>query len=138
MVDAADLEVNLLGFQRKSFSFDRRATVDGREYGVFRRTETESEAKFRPRVVHLHVVVPLDWVVFDVAADLLAVGRDGVRPGPRSTGTAVEAAAEKAEFSEQGVLWQRASLGDGGFAYLPKELAPALLAPAGRAALGFA
>ncbi len=138
MVDAADLETNLMGFLQRSFSFDRTATVDGREYVVFARTETESEAKFRPKVVHLRLVVPLDWVVYDVAADLFAIGRDGVRPGPRAGGTAAEAAATAREFTEQGVAWRRDPFPDGGFVYLPRELAEALSAPAARAALGTA
>ncbi len=136
MVDVADLETNLLLFLRKSFSFDHSATLDGREYGVFLRTETESESKFRPRIVHLALVVPLDWVVYDVAADLFALGRDGVRPGPRGGGAASESATEAREFTEQGLAWRREVLAGGGVVYLPKELAPALFGPAALAALG--
>ena len=136
MVDVADLETNLLAFLRKSFSFDHSAVVAGREYGVFTRTETESEAKFRPKIVHLTLVVPLDWVVYDVAADLFALGRDGVRPGPRAGGSASETATEAHEFTEQGIAWRRETLAGGAIVYHPTELAPTLADPEARSALG--
>ena len=90
MLDVADLEVNLLDFVQKSFGFRRLVEVDGQEYAVFERTETESEAKFRPRLIRLYVVVPRSLIVHDFAADLLRIAPDGHTPGPRATGSAVE------------------------------------------------
>jgi hypothetical protein len=136
MADDAELEVNLLEFLLKSFSFGRVAAVDGVEYAVFHRTETESEMQFRPRLVTLQVVVPKSWVVYELAADLLLIARDGRTPGHRSTGSALEEAAEKTEFDEQGVRWRKTTLARGSVVYVPLELADALLAAPGRAALG--
>ncbi|HKV89726.1 MAG TPA: hypothetical protein VJQ43_00825, partial [Thermoplasmata archaeon] len=98
MLDEADLETNVLEFVLKSFQFDRTQTVGGVDYAVFHRTETESESKFRPRLVKLVLAVPRDWVVHDLAADLLLIASDGVHPGHRGSGAAVEASAEKSEF----------------------------------------
>ncbi|HXQ93694.1 MAG TPA: hypothetical protein VN864_00780 [Thermoplasmata archaeon] len=121
MVDEADLESNVLEFVLKSFQFDRTETVGGVEYAVLHRTETESESKFRPKLVKLVLVVPKDWIVHDLASDLLLIAPDGIHPGHRGSGTAVEAAAEKTEFSEQGVDWIRIARPAGGWIYLPKS-----------------
>jgi hypothetical protein len=120
MVDEADLETNVLEFVLKSFQFDRTERVGDVEYAVFHRTETESESKFRPKLVKLVVAVPKEWVVHDLASDLLLIASDGVHPGHRGSGNAVEAAAEKSEFSEQGVDWVRIPRPSGGWVYLPK------------------
>ncbi|MCI4361451.1 MAG: hypothetical protein L3J91_07065, partial [Thermoplasmata archaeon] len=100
MVELADLEINVLEFVHKNFSFNRMATWKDQELAVFQRTETENEAKFRPKIIHLVLAVPREWVIYDLAADLLVLGRDGHTPGPRPVGTAVEAAAETHEFRE--------------------------------------
>jgi hypothetical protein len=120
VVDEADLESNVLEFVLKSFQFDRMETVGGVEYAVFHRTETESESKFRPKLVKLVVAVPRDWIVHDLASDLMLIAPDGAHPGHRGSGTAVEAAAEKTEFSEQGVDWVRLPRPEGGWVYVPK------------------
>jgi hypothetical protein len=121
VVDDADLESNVLEFVLKSFQFDRTETVAGTEYAVFHRTETESESQFRPKLVKLVLAVPKEWVVHDLASDLLLIASDGVHPGHRGSGSAVEAAAEKSEFSEQGVDWIRLARSAGGWVYLPKS-----------------
>jgi hypothetical protein len=121
VVDEADLETNVLEFVLKSFQFDRTETVGGVEYAVFHRTETESESKFRPKLVKLVLLVPKEWIVHDLASDLLLIASDGLHPGHRGSGTAVEAAAEKTEFSEQGVDWIRLPRPSGGWIYLPKK-----------------
>lgn len=121
VVDEADLESNVLEFVLKSFQFDRSETVGGLEYALFHRTETESESQFRPKLVKLVLVVPLEWVVHDLASDLLLIASDGVHPGHRGSGSAMEAAAEKTEFSEQGVDWVRLPRPAGGWVYLPKK-----------------
>jgi hypothetical protein len=136
VLDVADLEVNILEFHGKNFAFDRLASLAEQEFAIFVRTETESESKLRPKLVRLRVIVPRAWVLFDLAADLLVLGRDGKTPGPRSTEAAIEAAAEKAEFKEQGITWRRAKRGDGGFAYVPDELAKPLLESGGLESLG--
>ena len=133
MLDEADLETNVLEFVLKSFQFDRLETVGAEEYAVFHRTETESESKFRPKLVKLVVAVPRAWVVHDLAADLLLIASDGAHPGRRGTGTAVEAAAEKSEFTEQGVEWSRLPRPTGGWVYVPKPHRAAWTAEALRA-----
>ncbi|HKV89992.1 MAG TPA: hypothetical protein VJQ43_02215 [Thermoplasmata archaeon] len=121
MLDEADLETNVLEFVLKSFQFDRLTTVGSEEYAIFHRTETESESKFRPKLVKLVLAVPRRWIVHDLAADMLLIASDGAHPGRRGTGTAVEAAAEKSEFAEQGVEWSRLPRPQGGWVYVPKD-----------------
>jgi len=135
VVELAELEINVLEFVHKSFSFARVAEWKGGELAVFTRTETENEAKFRPRIVHLVLAVPREWVIYDLAADLLVLGSDGHTPGPRPVGTAIESAAETHEFREQGIEFQRSAVG-GLLLYLPKSLAAELLTPPGLVALG--
>jgi hypothetical protein len=126
MAEDAVLEVNLLEFRLKSYSFDRCARAAGTEYALFHRTETESETQFRPRLVTLRVALPRDWVVYDADADVLRIARHGGPTGPRSSGTALEDAAEKAEFDEQGVHWRRRPIGVREVLYFPDELAASL------------
>jgi hypothetical protein len=121
VVDEADLETNVLEFVLKSFQYDRTDTVGGIDYAVFHRTETESESKFRPKLVKLVVAVPREWVVHDLASDLLLIASDGLHPGHRGSGSAMEAAAEKTEFPEQGVDWVRIPRPTGGWVYVPKN-----------------
>ncbi len=132
MADVTELETNLLQFQQKSFGFDRIVEHEGRPLAVFERTETESESQFRPRILKLRVVIPPDWVIYDLAADTLFLGKDGKTPGQRGSGSAVETAAEKTHFLEQGITWQRAAIPEVGLVYLPAELADGLLSETGR------
>ena len=134
--DEADLETHLLQFLLKNFGFERSATAGEQEVAVFGRTETESESQFRPRLVKLRVVVPRAWVLYDLAADALVLGRDGATPGPRGTGTAHEESAEKSEFREQGIDWKKVVFARGSVVYVPRELEPIILSPTARAALG--
>ena len=134
MVELAELEVNVLEFVHKSFSFSRMVPWGDREIAVFQRTETENETQFRPKILRLTLAVPRDWVIFDLAADILVLGSDGHTPGPRTAGTATEAAAEAREFREQGIAFRRVPVA-GGVLYAPADLADELAAPAGRAAL---
>jgi hypothetical protein len=121
MLEDADLEMNVLEFVQKSFQFDRSATVAGVEYAVFHRTETESESQFRPKLVKLVLAVPREWLVHDLASDLVLIAPDGIHPGPRGAGGAMEAAAEKSEFRQHGVDWVRHPRASGGWVYLPKQ-----------------
>ncbi len=134
----ADLEVNVLEFRQRSFQFERRVEVDGTEYALFARTETESESQFRPRVIHLAVVVPIAWVVYDEPNDILALARDGATVPPHSTETVVEVGAERTEFEEQGIGWKRSTAGSGTFVYAPADRADALLTAPAYEALGLA
>ncbi len=136
MLDVADLEINVLEFRQRSFSFERVADVGGERWVVFGRTETESESQFRPRLVHLKVAIPLAWVVHDVENDLLAVARDGATLPVRLTEPVVEVGAERTEFSEQGIEWRRATGPQGVLVYAPADRAAEILAPPGFAALG--
>jgi hypothetical protein len=136
MLEPSDFEVNILEFRHKSFSYDRLATVDGVEFVVFTRTETESESRLRPHLIHLRVIVPRASVVLDIGADLLFLAPDGVRPGPREAGTAVEAAAEGTEFREQGFEFRRIAVAPDSFVYVPLEQVDRALTEEGRRALG--
>ena len=138
MLTVSDLEINVLEFRQRSFSFDRVATVDGAEYAVFSRTETESESQFRPRLVHLRLVVPLAWIVYDAGNDLLLLAKDGATLPVRLTEPVVEVGAEPAEFHEQGIAWRRTPGPSGTLVYAPEERAGALLTPNGFAGLGIA
>ncbi len=131
----ADLEVNVLEFRQRSFSFDHAGEWDGEPYAVFDRTETESESQFRPRLVRLRLVVPRAWIVLDEANDELRLAQAGGAPPPRLIETVVEVGAEPPEFTEGGVVWQRTALPEGVRCYLPKERASALLSTPARTAL---
>ena len=138
MLTASDLEVNVLEFRQRSFQFERLADYDGTDYAVFSRTETESESQFRPRLVHLKVVVPQAWVVYDEPNDLLALAKDGVTVPVRLTEPVVEVSAERTEFQEQGIEWRRGKGPSGSLVYVPEELAEGVLTDAGFSALGLA
>ncbi len=133
MLDLSDLEINVLEFRQRSFQFDRMVEFSGTEYAVFSRTETESESQFRPRLVHLRVVVPRAWVVYDEPNDLLLLARDGSTVPHRLTEAVTEVRADPTEFSEQGRDWRRAEGPKGIFVYAPEELESELLSPAGLA-----
>jgi hypothetical protein len=136
VLPAADLEVNVLEFRQRSFQFDRSVEVAGTELAVFSRTETESESQFRPRLVHLRLVVPRAWIVHDEPNDMLSIAKDGVTVPPRLTAPVVEVRAEPSEFTEQGIAWLRAERPGGVLVYAPAEHAGRVLAPEGLAALG--
>ena len=136
MLTAADLEINVLEFRQRSFQFERLADLEGTDFAVFSRTETESESQFRPRLVHLKLVVPQSWIVFDEPNDLLALAKDGVTVPPRLTEPVVEVGAERTEFREQGIDWRRGAGPGGILVYVPLEHAGPVLTDAGFAALG--
>jgi len=136
VLTASDLEINVLEFRQRSFQFERLASLEGTDLAVFSRTETESESQFRPRLVHLKLVVPQAWVVYDEPNDLLAVARDGRTVPVRLTEPVVEVRADRPEFREQGVDWKRADGPSGSLLYVPAELADRVLSPEGLAALG--
>lgn len=138
MLDVADLEMNVLEFVHKSFAFARVAAVGDREAVVFARTETESESQFRPKIVHLYLAVPREWVVFDGAEEMLRLAKDGKTLGLTTVGEGVETGAESVQFTEQGIAFHRVPLGERVWAYLPSELEPIWGSPEGRRALGFA
>jgi hypothetical protein len=132
----ADLEINVLEFRQRSFQFERLAEIDGRPVAVFSRTETESESQFRPRLVHLRLIVPQAWVVHDEPNDVLMLARDGTTVPLRLTEVVLEVGAEPAEFKEQGIAWTRVTGPGGALLYAPTELKETLLAPPALAALG--
>lgn len=132
----ADLEVNVLDFRQRSFQFERLATFEGTEFAVFSRTETESESKFRPRLVHLRLAVPLAWILLDEGTDSLRISRDGLGLPMAPAEAVVEVGAERPEFREQGVEWRRAKGPSGSLVYAPAEFAGRLLTPEGFAGLG--
>lgn len=136
VLTAADLEVNVLEFRQRSFQFDRIAEWEGEPYAVFSRTETESESQFRPRLVHLHLILPLSWVVLDEPNDELRIAPGGGPLPPRRIETVVEVGAEPPQFQEGGVAWTRTSPSRESRFYAPADRADRLLSPEGRAALG--
>lgn len=136
MVDEADLEVNVLEFVHKSFDFARLASHAGRELVLFHRTETESESRFRPKLVRLYLALPREWVILDGAEQMLLIARDGKTIGLRTVGEAVEAAAEATEFVEQGILFHRLPIADKGWLYVPVEILKATAPAALIASLG--
>lgn len=135
MLEVSELEVNLLEFRQKSFQFDRIADVAGEEFAVFGRTETETESRLRPKLVHLRLAVPRSWVAFDAELDLLRIAREGTPLPARIPGMAIESAAEPTEFREQGFDWVRVELDPGLFAYFPKEKGTAFATEVARSAL---
>jgi len=136
VLTASDLEVNVLEFRQRSYQFDRLATVEGTELAVFARTETESESQFRPRLLHLRLVVPLAWIVQDEQADLLRVAKDGRALPMAPNAPVVEVRAERPEFKEDGVAWRRVERTSEALVYLPAEWADRALAPPAAQALG--
>lgn len=127
MLDETDLEMNVLEFRQRTFQFERLLELGGREYAVFSRTETESESQFRPRLVHLRVVVPRGWVVYDEANDLLLVARDGSTLPAHPAEEVTEIRAESPEFAEQGIDWRRVAGPGGVLVYAPEDLQEELL-----------
>ena len=130
MLDESDLEINVLEFRQRSFQFERLAEHEGREYVVFARTETESESQFRPRLLHLRLIVPRSWVVHDEPNDVLLMARDGATIPLRVVESVTEVGADPSEFTEQGIDWRRVPGPSGLWVYAPEELAKELLAPA--------
>ena len=138
MLTAGDLEVNVLEFRQRSFQFQRLATVSDREIALFSRTETETESQFRPKLIHLHLLVPLEWVLFDEPNDVLLLARDGATPPVRLAEQVVEVGAERTEFEEQGIPWKRVGGPSGSYVYAPAELSDRLFTAAAYAAVGLA
>jgi len=136
MLTAGDLEVNVLEFRQRSFQFQRLATIDGRDVALFSRTETETESRFRPKLIHLHLLVPVEWVVHDEPNDVLLLARDGVTVPVRLSEQVVEVGAERPEFDEQGIPFRRVAGPSGSFVYAPAELAAGWFTPAAYTALG--
>jgi hypothetical protein len=130
VLDVSDLEINVLEFRQRSFQFERMIELGGVELAVFSRTETESESQFRPRLVHLRLVVPRSWVVYDEPNDVLLLAQDGATVPVRLTEPVTEVRAERPEFKEQGIDWRRAEGPEGYLVYAPSELANELLSPA--------
>jgi hypothetical protein len=129
VLDESDLEISVLEFRQRTFQFEHLLELGGREYAVFSRTETESESQFRPRLVHLRVAVPREWIVYDEPNDVLLVARDGSTLPAHPTEAVVEIRAESSEFAEQGIDWRRAEGPRGVLVYAPEELAGELLSP---------
>ena len=135
MLDQSDLEINVLEFRQRSFQFDRLVEHEGREYAVFSRTETESESQFRPRLLHLRVIVPRGWVVYDEPNDVLLLARDGATLPLRVVESVTEVGADPSEFTEQGIDWRRVPGPSGVLVYAPEELEKELLTPSALARL---
>jgi hypothetical protein len=136
MAEESELVSNVLEFARRSFAFDRVVDWDGTPLAVFHRTETESESRFRPRILRLELVLPTAWIVYDPATELLRLGKDGRVLARGDAGTAMETAAEASEFEEGGIAFRRTELPGRGFLYAPTEWAERILRPDGRARLG--
>ncbi|MFZ0830399.1 MAG: hypothetical protein WCB18_08845 [Thermoplasmata archaeon] len=136
MVDDETLSLNVLQFAGKSFDYDSTVMVGGIEYAVFGRTETETEAKLRPELVRMRVVVPREWVRYEEAADILMLLAPGGTAGPQRHRAAGTTMLEPEEFRDQGIDWHRLTLAGKHSLYLPKGEEPRLLSHEGRTALG--
>jgi hypothetical protein len=136
MVDDETLSMNVLQFAGKSFDYDSTVTVGGAEFAIFARTETETEAKLRPELVRMRVVVPRDWVQYEEASDTLLLVAPGAPSGPSRRRAAGATMLEPEEFRDQGIDWHRVSLAGRHTLYLPKGEEARLLSSEGRAALG--
>lgn len=126
MLERAVLESTVLEFRSKSFSFEESLRLGEREWLVFARSETESESKFRPKVIRLRVVVPAEWVFADAAGERLLLGPDGAPGALGPPAEALEVAAEPEEFTEQGIDWVRWRPRPERLLYLPRSDADAL------------
>jgi hypothetical protein len=135
VIEESDLAVNLLEFRQKSFQFDRVVALGAHEYALFLRTETESESRLRPKLVHLTVVVPREWIAYDAELDLLRLSQDGQHLAARIPGMAIESAAEPSEFSEQGIAWKRVEGPVHVYRYLPADRLAELGSEEGRTLL---
>lgn len=136
MVDESTLAMNVLTFRAKSFGYERSFELGGEGYALFQRTETENESKLRPKLLHLSLVAPLEWIVYDEAADTLRLDREGNQITVLSGAPAQELAAEPEEFVESGIRWRRRSIRPDAVLYLPEDRAkPLTEEPAGREAL---
>ena len=136
MLDDATLSMNILQFAGKSFDYDASVDIGGTEFAIFARTETETEAKLRPELIRMKVVVPKSWVVYEEETDLLVLSAGSATGAParrRSAGTTL---LEPEEFRDQGIDWRRESAAANQRVYVPKEWAARILSPAGRTALG--
>ena len=136
MVDDETLSLNVLQFAGKSFDYESTVTVAGIEYAIFARTETETEAKLRPELVRMKVVVPREWVQYEEASDTLMLLVTGAVPGPARRRAAGTTMLEPEEFRDQGIDWHRIALPNKHSLYLPKGEESRLLTPEGRTALG--
>ena len=74
--------------------------------------------------------------MLDPASEDLRIARDGATPPPRLIETVVEVGAEPPTFTEQGIVWRRATLSPQSLGYAPDDRAERLLGVAGRGALG--
>ena len=136
VLSVSDLEINVLEFRQRSFQFQRAAPVNGRDVALFSRTETETESRFRPKLIHLNLLLPQAWVVYDEPNDILLVSRDGATIPVRLSEQVVEVGAEPPEFEEQGLSWKRVGGPSGSYVYAPAELSSELLTPTAYATLG--
>jgi hypothetical protein len=136
VVDDEILSLNVLQFAGKSFDYDSTVTVGGKEYAIFGRTETETEAKLRPELVRMRVVVPREWVQYEEASDTLQLLSPGAPAGPSRRRVAGATMLEPEEFRDQGIDWHRLALAGKHSLYLPKGEEVRLLSPEGRIALG--
>ena len=136
MVDDETLSMNVLQFAGKSFDYDSTVPVAGFEYAIFGRTETETEAKLRPELVRMRVVVPREWVRYEEASDTLMLLAPGGTAGPARHRAAGATMLEPEEFRDQGIDWHRLAFAGRHALYLPRSEEARLLSHEGRAALG--
>jgi hypothetical protein len=136
VVDDEILSLNVLQFAGKSFDYESTVSVAGMEYAVFARTETETEAKLRPELVRMRVVVPREWVQYEEASDTLQLQSPAAPGGATRRRAAGATMLEPEEFRDQGIDWHRLTLAGRHRLYLPKAEEARLLSPEGKTALG--
>lgn len=138
MVDEEELASTVLSFYGASFGFERTLRVQGSELALFTRRETESEAKFRPKVVRRWVLVPREWLFFERRQEVLVLGKDGRKPSHAGLVPiqSSEGGRPPEEFQEQGIDFVTRKFPGDLEVYTVRSLVGKVLSGEGRAALG--
>lgn len=138
MIEEEDLDSTVLTFCGASFGFDRALKIGGQDLALFTRRETESEAKFRPRIVRRWLLVPRAWLFVDRNREVLVLGKDGKKPS--LTGTisiqSSDGTRPLPEFEEQGIPFTTEKFPDNLELYVVANLRERILTAEGCDALG--
>jgi hypothetical protein len=138
VIEEEDLDSTVLTFYGASFGFERALRIGALDLALFTRRETESEAKFRPRIVRRWLLVPRAWLFLDKNREVLVLGKDGKRPA--STGTIgiqnSEGTRPPPRFEEQGIPFRTEPVSKDLELYVVSSMRDAILSEEGCASLG--
>lgn len=138
MIDEEELDASVLSFYGASFGYERVVHIGKEEMVLFSRRETESEMKFRPKIVRRWVLIPRSWLFRDPDHDLLVLGKDGRKP-VRGGVIAIQSSdgtRPPSEFQEQGITFRTVKFPQDLEMYVVKSLETQSLSSASREALG--